>query len=844
MLRATWKGLLGHRVRFALSALAIALGVGLVAASFMFTDSLDQAFDDLFGSTLGGFDVQVRPAVDDDLAFFTQGRPLRASLVEEVLAVEGVESAEGSLFGFAQIAIEGESVQSGQTPSFIVSWPSLISAFGVRSGEQPDAAGEVALDPSTAKRFLVEPGDLVQVIGVGEPQTFTVTGTAGLEGFDSFGGAASAYVTLATAQEVLDLPGQILTIEVQADDQVSVDEIIGRLEPVLPEGVEAVSAQSAAEEQLATFKDGLGFLNTFLLVFAGVTVFVAAFLIQNTFRIIVAQRTQELAMLRAVGASRRQVTGMVLAEALVVGVIASIAGLGLGVILAQLIRRLLSFGGALPEAPLQLAGRTVLVATGTGLVITVVSALLPARWASRVPPMAALRQVYSPDTSISLRRRSLSGSVLTALGLAILAAGLVLERPNPRIPDIAFVGAGAGLIFIGVAVLAAVFARPVTSVVGAPLRASGVPGRLAVDNAGRSPRRTAATASALMVGLALVGLTLVLADSVKTTAARLLDERFKADLVVSPAGFGGSRISPELAIRIADMPEVALASSVRGGQVEVEEETRFLIGGEPAALERLVDFTINEGALASIGPGSIGVRRALAEDLGVHVGDQLTVRFARTGDQSFNVAAVYDARGIGAGLMLDLTTFTANFTEQFDDQIFIDLADGVGLEEGKQAIEAVAETFVGAEVLDQSEFKEQASSQIDQLVRLIFGLLGVAVVIAVFGITNTLSLSVLERTREIGLLRAVGLSRRQLRRSISWESVLIALLGALLGMALGLFFAWAVVAALEDDFLRLSIPWGQVILAVVAAALAGVVAAMIPAWRASRKDILAAIAYE
>jgi putative ABC transport system permease protein len=226
------------------------------------------------------------------------------------------------------------------------------------------------------------------------------------------------------------------------------------------------------------------------------------------------------------------------------------------------------------------------------------------------------------------------------------------------------------------------------------------------------------------------------------------------------------------------------------------------------------------------------------------VGDQLTVRFARTGDQSFNVAAVYDARGIGAGLMLDLTTFTANFTEQFDDQIFIDLADGVGLEEGKQAIEAVAETFVGAEVLDQSEFKEQASSQIDQLVRLIFGLLGVAVVIAVFGITNTLSLSVLERTREIGLLRAVGLSRRQLRRSISWESVLIALLGALLGMALGLFFAWAVVAALEDDFLRLSIPWGQVILAVVAAALAGVVAAMIPAWRASRKDILAAIAYE
>lgn len=844
MLLAMWKGLVGHRLRFALSALAIALGVGLVAASFMFTDSLDQAFDDLFGSTLGGFDIQVRPEVDDDLAFFTQGKPLDEDLVGRVLAVEGVEAAEGSLFGIAQIAIHGEPVQTGQTPSFIVSWPSLIAAFGVRSGEQPDQVGEAALDPSTAERHQVVQGDSIQVIGVGEPQTFTVTGTAGLEGFDSFGGAASAYVPLATAQELLDLPGQILTIEVQADEQLPLDEMIGRIEEVLPSGVEAVSAQSAAQEQLATFKDGLGFLNTFLLVFAGVTIFVAAFLIQNTFRIIVAQRTQELAMLRAVGASRRQVTGMVLSEAIVVGVLASIAGLGLGVILAQLIRRLLSFGGALPSAPLQLAGRTVLVALSTGLVITVVSALLPARSASRVAPVAALRQVHSPDSAGTLRRRSLVGSGLTLSGLAILAAGLVLDRPNPRIPDIALVGAGAGLIFIGVAVLTAVFARPVTATLGMVLKATGVPGRLAVNNAGRSPRRTAATASALMVGLALVGMTLVLADSVKSTASRLLDERFKADLVVSPAGFGGSRLSPELAVRIRDIPQVALASAVRGGQVEVRDETRFMIGADLASLEQLVDFKTIEGALTDITPGSIGIRRGLAEDLGLHVGDKVGVRFARTGDQTFDVAAVYDVQGIGAGLLMDLSTFTANFTEQFDDQIFIDLANGVDLDEGKAAIEEVAATYVGAEVLDQSEFKEQASAQIDQLVRLIFGLLGVAVVIAVFGITNTLSLSVLERTREIGLLRAVGMSRRQLRSSISWESVLIALLGALLGMALGLFFAWAVIAALEDDFLRLSIPWSQVALAVFAAAVAGVAAAVVPAWRASRKEILTAIAYE
>jgi len=843
MFKATWRGLVGHRLRFALTALAIALGVGLVAASFMFTDSLDQAFDDLFGATLSGFDLQVRPIVDDDLAF-TQGKPLDVDLVEQVAAIEGVKAAAGSLFGFAQIAIDGEPVRSGQAPSFVVSWPSLVSSFGIRSGLQPDGPGEVAVDPTTAERYEVAIGEQIQVIGVGEPMTFTVTGTAGLEGFDSFGGSVTVYVPLETAQELLDLPDQVLTIEVQADDRTSLDEMIRRIEPVLPDGVEAVSAQSAAEEQLATFKDALGFLNTFLLVFAGVTVFVAAFLIQNTFRIIVAQRTQELAMLRAVGASRRQVIGMVLGEATMVAVIASVAGLGLGVILAQLIRGLLSFGGALPSAPLHLAGRTVLVGMGTGLVITVVSAFLPARSASKVPPVAALRRVQAPDTSGSLRRRGVAGLAVSALGLAVLAVGLVLERDDQTIPDIALVGAGAGLIFIGVAVLTAVVARPVTALIGAPLKATGVPGRLAVDNAGRSPRRTAATASALMVGLALVGLTLVLADSLKTTASRLLEERFRADLVISPAGFGGSRLSPELAARVAELPEIRLASAVRGGQVEVRDETRFLIGGDPVALVELVDFTIKEGAITDIGPESIGIRQGLAEVLGLHVGDELTVRFARTGDQVFEVAAVYDARGLGAGLMVDRPTFATNFTEQFDDQIFIELAEGVSLEEGKAAVEATAKTFVGAEVLDQSEFREQASSQIDQLVRLVFGLLGVAVVIAIFGITNTLSLSVLERTREIGLLRAVGMSRRQLRRSITWESALIAVLGATIGMGLGLFFAWAVVAALEDDVLRLSIPWSQVGLALAAAGLAGVIAAVIPAWRASRKDILDAIAYE
>ena len=843
MLRATWKSLLGHKLRFALTGLAIALGVGLVSASFMFTDSLGRAFDDLFGATLAGFDVQVRPEIDSDLDF-AAGEPIDEDLVETVELIPGVAAAQGSLFGFAQVVIDGEAVVTGGPPTFVVSWPDLIPSFAVRTGTRPLQADEVALDPATATRLEVAIGDTIQLIGVGEPQTYTVTGTAGLEGFDSFGGAVSAYVPLTTAQEVLGLPGKVLTIEVTGEDSADVELLISDIEQVLPDGVEAVSGQTAAQEQLATFKDALGFLNTFLLVFAGVTVFVAAFLIQNTFRIIVAQRTRELALLRAVGASRAQVTWMVLGEATLIGIVASFLGIGLGVLLAQLIRQLLSFGGSLPSAPFQLQPRTIAVALATGLTITLISAVLPARVASAVLPIAALQRIHTPPPAGSLRRRGILGTSVVIAGLIILALGLLWEREDQTIPDIALVGAGAGLIFIGVAILTAVVARPVTAAVGRPLESLGVPGRLAVDNAGRSPRRTAATASALMVGLALVSLVLILAESLDATASRLLDQRFRADLVIAPAGFGGSRLSPEIADQVSQLAEVELAARIRGGQVEVADDTRFLVGADPHALEQVVDFTVTAGAIADIEPGTVGARSGVAESLGLELGDTITIRFARTGDQDFRLAAIYDARGLGAGLLVHLESFTANFTEQFDDQIFIALADDVSLEAGQAAIERVVEPFAGVQVLDQSEFREQASQQIDQLVLLVFGLLGVSVVIAVVGITNTLTLSVHERTREIGLVRAVGMSRGQLRRSITWESMLIAVLGGLLGVGLGLFFAWAIVTALEDEVLFLSVPWGSLALALSAAALAGVVAALVPAWRAGRRNILEAIAYE
>ena len=837
MWRAAWKGLIGHRLRFALTALSVALGVGLVAASYMFTDSLGRAFEDLFSASLSGFDVQVRAEVDQELSF-VQGQPLPQTLIDDIASVPGVTAATGTVFGFVQASSAGEPLGNGSAPVFVVSWPELVDLFGVQSGERPDEPGEAALDPASSNRQGIAVGEEIEVIGVSTRQTFEVVGTAAIEGFESFGGAVSIYVPLETAQALLDLPEQVLTVEIESDEEV--EPMIARIQDMLPDGVEAVSAQSAAEEQLTSFKDALGFLNTFLLVFAGVTVFVAAFLIQNTFRIIVAQRTQELATLRLVGASRRQVLRQVLIEAAVVGGVASVLGLGFGVILARLIRQLLSLGGSLPATPLELQPRTVLVAVATGLGITMLSALLPARAASRIPPIAALRRVQAPESGRTQRLRAALGIGLTVLGIGALAAGLI--GTDLPIPDVAVVGVGAGLTFIGVAVILSAIARPITAFLGRPIRRLGVPGRLAVDNAGRIPRRTAATASALMVGLALVGLTLVLADSLKTTADRLIGDRFEADLVVAPAGFGASRLSPQLAVDLQALDEIEILAPVRDGQVQFEGETRTVIGGPTDVLADLININLLEGRVEDISGNRVGLREGLVD--GRQIGDEVTIEFARSGEQTFKLAAVFEARGLGGGILVDADTFAANFTEQLDSQIFVGLAEGVDLATGKTAVESIAATYTGAQVLDQSELATQASSQIDGLVRLVFGLLGVAVVIAVIGITNTLSLSVLERTREIGLLRAVGMNRRQLRRAISLESILIASLGGLLGMGLGLTFAWAVVESIEDEFLRLSIPWGQVLLALLGAAVAGLLAAVVPAWRASRRNILNAIAYE
>ncbi len=849
MWRATVKGLLGHKLRMALTVLAITIGVGFVAGSFVFTDTLSSVFDDLFSGTTEGIDVVVKPIIESGNDFgFSLPEKIPGSVLDEVRAVDGVEEATGSLFWFVQLLDQdGEIATTTGPPTFGASWADTDrpGAFSLREGSRPDADGEVALDRKTAERLGFAIGDTVQIVIFGPPESFTLVGLAGFGEADNLGGAGFALFDVPTAQRIFNAGDAYDTIDVAAAPGVPPETLITRIQPILPDKVEAVTAQSVAEEQASALKEGLGFFNTFLLVFAGIALFVGTFIIQNTFRIIVAQRTRELALFRALGATTRQVTGMVLTEAAIVGVIASGLGLLFGVVLANVLAVAYEFfGGDLPEAALEVRLRTVLVAVAVGVIVTLISALLPARKAASVPPVAAMRDL---DTTARrpMRTRVVAGSAITAFGVVLGVLGLFVDLPFDWIEPIALVGAAAAVVFIGVAVVSPVFTRTIAGSIGAPFpRLLAMPGTLARENSMRKPRRTAATAAALMIGLALVSLATILASSFRGTVREVIDESFRADLVVSEVGFGGIGFSPSIADEMEALPEIDELSRTRFGQASFGQDPAFVSAVQADTFLDLFSIDLIDGSFDELPSPSVALRVSRAESLGVQVGDTVTLNFARTGEQELPVVAIWDGQGIQASVLVSLETYEANFVEQLDAQVLVALNDGVTIEEGRAAVETIVAAFPNVQIQDQADFKQQTESQINLILSLIFVLLLLSVFIALLGITNTLSLSIIERTREIGLLRAVGMSRKQVRRMIRWESVIISVFGAVLGVALGILFGWAVVEALSEQGLLFVLPVGQLIGALFAAGVAGVVAAILPAWRASRLNVLEAIAYE
>ncbi|GAA0807021.1 ABC transporter permease [Spirilliplanes yamanashiensis] len=846
MLRATLKSLLARKLRLVLSGLAVVLGVMFVSGSFVLTDTLSRSFDKVFGDVYALTDVGVSAAPKLDVGEMdgeTAPATLPAAVVERVRAVPGVASATGLVAadGARVIGADGKVLQSFGPPRLGENWTGENELLQLRSGRGPQADDEIALNADAAARAGLAVGDSVGVLTLAPKQQFTLVGTFGYSGGrDSLGGSQEVMFTTPVAQRLmLGEPGVFTEITVTAADGVAPAELRDDIAAALGAGFQVRTGEQLAEDSAAGLQEGLSFFTRILLGFAAVALFVGIFLILNTFSIIVAQRTRELALLRALGANRRQVIGSVLVEALVIGFVAAILGLAAGVGAgAALAWAFGTFGaGGLQLAGVGLPMSAVVSAFAVGVVVTVVAAVLPAIRASRIPPVAALQEVATPDRPLTAI--SVAGALVTAAGGAGLALGMAQE-------SLTLLFGGVLTVFIGVALLTPLVSRPVVGALGR-LFAWSVPGRLGRLNSGRNPRRTAITAAALMVGIALVTGVTVVMDSAKSSLAAQAEDAIKAEVMISGEQTGPRPPTFDAAVleRAAAVPGVRAVAGVWNDVAEVGGELQYVNAADDLA--RLADVygaTAATGSLATLRPDQAVLSTDEAAERGLAVGATMTVQLAKGEERTYTVAGTY-ADGDLPGSILLPAAAAADFGIAQPVLGFVRLADGATVASVLPAVSALVADSPEVSAIDRSAFIEQQTAGFDQVITMIQILLGLAILIAVLGVVNTLALSVLERTRELGLLRAVGLGRAQTMRMITVEAVVIAVFGALLGVVVGAGLGWAMVEGLSSEGIdKLVLPWQQMGVYLGLAALVGVVAAVVPSIRAARLNVLGAIAHE
>lgn len=850
MWRITLPGLLAHKVRYALTALAVVLGVSFMAGTLVFTDTIKSTFDGLFADIYQNTSAVVRAqqSFTPEANFASQRQLIDAHLADTVTRVPGVAALRVGVDGYAQlVGKDGRAIgnPAAGAPTLGEAWTAgsdSMDPYRFLPGSRPPrTSDEIAIDKHSADVGHLRVGDRVLVLTKRSPRRYTVTGIVRWGTADSPLGASITLFDLETAERVLAEPGRVNEIDVAAAPGVSQEQLVENLRAALPDrSLEVVTGAQVVKEGQTGIHRALAFFDTFLLVFAAVALFVGSFLIFNTFSIVVAQRMRELALLRAVGASRGQVVRSVLGESLVIGFAASLLGVGAGLGLAVGLRRLLAaFGFAIPSNGLVVQPRTVIVGLVVGTAITLVAALTPAWKAGKVAPVTALSAVVVDESTRRIRRTA-SGSAVVALGAVLLAGGLYLDVSH----RMAFVGAGAAALFVGVAVLGPVLAGPLARALATPLRWAGPSGLMARNNAVQNPKRTSAAAAALMVGVALVSLIAVMASSTKSSMSSVIDSSMRADFVVSGAGQAGgmSGFSPSLQRRVAALPEVASATGVRSGMIRTGGGSQMVLAVDPRHVDDLFDVDVRRGSFSSMTATGVAISQHVADSRHLALGDRVPVTFTTTGTQDFTVQVVYGARSLAGDYVLPLAAARRSFSTKLDFQVYAELAPDVAPARGRAAIERVLADYPNANLLDRTQYKHEQEAQIDQLLGLMYGLLGLALVIALIGIANTLALSIYERTHELGLLRAVGMTRRQLRGVVRGESIVIALLGTLEGLVVGVLLGWAVVTALRSQGVtQLTVPVTQLAIVAVLAALAGVVAAMGPARRASTLDILRAI---
>jgi putative ABC transport system permease protein len=847
MLRATFKSLLSRKLRLVLSGLAVVLGVMFVSGAFVLTDTLGRSFDGLFSTVYSGIDVRVtaKPKVQAEQDDATANIP--ASALDSVRAVPGVAKATGDVSsdGARVIGKNGKVVTTFGPPRLGVNWTGETDMLKLREGRGPTADNEIAVNAAVAKAAGLKLGDSVGVLTLQPKKNFTLVGIYGYTGGrDSLGGAQEVAFTEPVAQELmLGEKGVYNAIDLNAASGVTPEQLRDRVAAAIGADYQVQTRAELLAATNADIKQGLSFFNNVLIGFAAVALFVGTFLILNTFSIIVAQRTRELALMRALGGSRKQMIGSVLVEAIVIGLVASVLGLALGIGVGALLAWVFgnTGGAALELAGIGVPAIAVISAFTVGVVITVVAALLPALRASRIAPIAALQEAATPDRPLT--KLSVSGALVGAAGGTLLGLGLAGKGGDNTLW---FILGGVLITFIGVALLTPLLARPVVAVLGR-LFSWSVPGKLGRLNSGRNPRRTAITAAALMVGLALItGVNVVLTSATKSLH-KLADTQVTADLIISGDGGpnGPATFDPAVVDKLKTTPGVSRVAAEYFDVAEINGD-RHGASAVPDLPDYMAMFKVTaaSGTLAWTGKNQAVLDEQRARDEHVKVGDVIPVQFSRGQPHQVTIVGVYKNSEVIGGWLFSGDTI-ADFRIAQPAWGFVTVTAGTPVAQVQQAVDKLLVDSPEVNVANRSQFVDQQAAEFNTILTMIQILLALAILIAVLGIVNTLALSVLERTRELGLLRAIGMRRAQAMRMVTVEAVVISVFGALLGLAVGSGLGAAVVRALKNEgFTELAFPWTSMGTYLGLAAIVGVVAAVLPAIRAARVNVLAAIAHE
>src|SRR5829696_7769258 len=842
MARMALRGLLARKLRTALTGFAVVIGVAFVAGTFIFTDTINASFTDLFERVSKGVDVDVTAKQPVEGDFGGRIQPLPEGTLEEVESAPGVEAAEPRFETVVSIFDSKRERLGGNGP------PSIVHSTNEErfdpqtyvEGGPAREPGQVTLDEATADREGFKVGDPILIGGREPAKEYEISGITNVGDQKSIG-IQSLSMPLDEVQKLAQEPGSVTEVVAAAEDGTSPEQLKTSIKAAIGDTAVVRTGKEQADKSASDITDSLGFLKIGLLVFAGVAVLVGGFLIFNTFAVTVAQRSREFALLRTLGASRRQVLNSVIVETLAIGFVASVAGILAGLLLAPGLRSLLaSFGIDLPSTGTVIAARTVMVAT-------LVSGLIPARRATHVEPVEAMRDAETPAARRVSRRRLAVSAAVIGLGLAALLFGLFGGVGGSGAA--ALLGLGVVVMIFGVALLAPVLVRPLARVIGSPLqRFQGMPGRLARENAERQPQRTAITASALMIGLALVVFTAIFAAGLRGSIDKVIDEQLSRSALIVTHDDGFSPVPPGVAEQLATAPGVTVVSPMRFDQANVKGggDNVAATGVDPATVTELFQPELARGdlrALARLRDDQAFASDSWAKDHHFQLGDELQVTTPSGEHKRYELVGTYDNK---VGMLGQFLVTNATMTKDWNqpDDAFI-LVGGQGKPEAlEQAASRALRGFPVAKAQTLAEYKDESADQVNQLLGLVYALLSLSVIVALLGIVNTLALAVHERTRELGLLRAVGMSKRQVRRMVRAESVITALIGAILGLVLGIVFAVIVSRPLAADGFVLTFPIGTLIILTVLAAIAGILAAIPPARRASKVDVLRAVTTE